>query len=70
MVRHVVVALLLVVLVFGSGIDYNVAQERHWPYPDYDEPDDHYERYVGEDMLLFGTVETIDRDDDCRRYRS
>lgn len=62
MERRFVLAILLVGLAVSAGVHYDAAEERHWPYPTGDQLYDDYERHVGEEALLFGTVRSVDRD--------
>lgn len=57
--RRVLLAAVLVGLVFGMGVHYDSAEEGQWPYPDTDRLAAEYDRYVGEQALLFGTVESV-----------
>jgi len=57
---RVTVAVLLVVVVAGSGVHYAAAEPTHWPYPTDDELTESYESAVGEQTLLFGEVQSIE----------
>lgn len=59
--RFGIVALLLIAL-FGFGVHEDATYEERWPYPTSDELDADYDQYVGDQTLLFGTVDTIDGD--------
>ncbi len=52
-------AVALVGLVFAMGVHYDSADEERWPYPDTDRLAAEYDQYVGEQALLFGTVESV-----------
>jgi hypothetical protein len=57
-------ALLIVLavgLVFGMGVHYESQYDDRWPYPDTDSLATDYESHVGEEVLLFGTVQSVDR---------
>lgn len=60
---RVVVAVLLLAVIAGSGVHYDVAEPTQWPYPTDDELAESYEPAVGEPALLFGEVQTIDTTD-------
>jgi len=58
-------ALLIVLavgLVFGMGVHYESQYDDRWPYPDSDSIATEYESHVGKQVLLFGTVQSVDRD--------
>ncbi|MFT4882023.1 MAG: hypothetical protein ACI9HI_002043 [Salinirussus sp.] len=57
--RRVLLAAVLVGLVFGMGVHYDSAEAGQWPYPDTDRLAAEYDQYVGEQALLFGTVESV-----------
>jgi hypothetical protein len=61
---RVFVAVLLLAVVAGAGVHYDVAEPTHWPYPTDDELADAYEPAVGERALLFGEVQSVDTTDD------
>lgn len=61
MVRHLVVALTLVGMAVAGGIHYDATYDEKWPYPTDEELSANYDEYVGEQTLLFGNVESIDR---------
>lgn len=61
MVRHLIVALVLLGVAVASGVHYDAMYDQTWPYPTEDELQDDYERYVGEQSLLFGDVKSINR---------
>jgi hypothetical protein len=57
-------ALLIVLavgLVFGMGVHYESRYDDRWPYPDTDSLATGYESHVSEEVLLFGTVQSVDR---------
>lgn len=61
MVRHLLVALALLSVAVASGVHYDAVYDQEWPYPTEDELHADYDEYVGEQVLLFGDVESIDR---------
>lgn len=62
-VVRVLVAVLLLVVVAGAGVHYDVAEPTHWPYPTNDDLADAYGPAVGEQALLFGEVQSVDATD-------
>lgn len=56
MVRHLLLAVALLGLVLTTGIHYDVAHERHAPYPSNGQIDRNYGQFVGEQVLFFGRV--------------
>ncbi len=61
MVRHLPVAFVLVALAVAGGVHYDAAEQRHRPYPTADQLYADYDAYVGEEALVFGTVESVDQ---------
>jgi hypothetical protein len=53
------VAVLLLGLVFAMGVHYGATAGEHWPYPSSDALAEDYDRHVGEQAFLFGTVESV-----------
>jgi len=43
------------------GVHYESQYDDRWPYPDTDSLATGYESHVGEEVLLFGTVQSVDR---------
>lgn len=60
MVRHLLVALALLSVAVASGVHYDALYDEKWPYPTDEALSTDYEEYVGEQVLLFGDVESID----------
>jgi hypothetical protein len=60
---RVLVAVLLVAVVAGAGVHYDIAEPTQWPYPTGNELADTYEPAVDEQTLLLGEVQSIDNDD-------
>jgi len=60
---RVFVAALLLAVVAGAGVHYDVAEPTHWPYPTDDDLAEAYEPAVGEPALLFGDVQSVDPTD-------
>lgn len=54
------ITVLAVGLVFGMGVHYDIAEDRHWPYPNEEQLAANYDALVGERTLLWGTVESVD----------
>lgn len=64
--------IVLVGLVFGMGLHAGTErpyEQRHWPYPTGEDIVTDYDRFVGEETLLWGTVQTVDRDDGTLQLR-
>lgn len=61
MVRHLLVALALVGVAVAGGVHYDALYDEKWPYPTDEGLSADYDEYVGEQVLLFGDVESIDR---------
>lgn len=59
--RHTRLVLVVVLIagVFAMGVHYEATYDSKWPYPDTDALAVEYEEYVGEQVFLFGTVETV-----------
>ncbi|NHN48701.1 hypothetical protein G9464_14015 [Halostella sp. JP-L12] len=57
-----VLALVLLGAVFGLCVHYDATEERRWASPTAEQVAADYEGQVGETALLFGTVESVDRD--------
>ena len=60
---------ILTVLVLASGVHYDAMEERHRTQPTTDEVLTAYDRHVGEETLLFGTVESVDADAETATIR-
>lgn len=58
--HRVTIALLLAGLLFGLGSYAEASEEARNQYPTPAELDTDYDRYVGQETLVFGTVERID----------
>lgn len=70
--RRVVGIVVLLGLVFGMGLHAGMDRpqsEQHWPYPDGDDIATDYDRFVGSETLLWGTVQSIDRVDGTATIR-
>ena len=63
-----VLALVLLGAVFGLCAHHDGATDR-WASPTAEEIDASYDRYVGETVLLFGTVEAVDEGADAATIR-
>lgn len=61
MVRHLLVALALLGVAVASGVHYDAVYDHKWPYPTDEELHADYEQYVGEQVLLFGDIVSIDQ---------
>lgn len=61
MVRHLLVGMALLGVAVTSGVHYDMMYDKKWPYPTEEELHANYEEYVGERVLLFGDVGSIDR---------
>lgn len=59
--RHLFVAFSLLSMAVASGVHYDAVYEQKWPYPTDDELSSNYKQYIGEQVLIFGDVESIDR---------
>ena len=51
------------------AVHYDAAYDDHWPYPTEDNLAESYDTHVGEQTLLFGTVETLDEGADTVHVR-
>jgi hypothetical protein len=60
---RVFVAVLLLAVVAGAGVHYDIAGQTHWPYPTNNELAEAYDPAVGEQALLFGEVQSVDATD-------
>lgn len=58
--RAVLISVLVIGLV-GLTVHFAVAYEQRQPYPSADSIDQAYEDYVGEDVLLYAEVTSVDR---------
>ena len=67
--RRVLVAVLLLGGVVGMGVHYDAAYEEHWPYPAADDLAESDDAHVGEQVRLFGTVESVDEQAGMIRIR-
>lgn len=56
------VALLLVVVLFGTFVHYDAVEDEHDPYPTEEALAEQYNAHGGERTLLFGTVQSIGND--------
>lgn len=63
------VAVLLLGAVAGMAVHYDAAYDDRWPYPTEDNLAESYDAHVGEQTLLFGTVETLDEGTQTARVR-
>lgn len=59
---RVAVAVLLVAVLFGASVHYEVAEPDHNPYPQEENLATDYDAHVGEQVLLFGTVKSVEDD--------
>lgn len=59
---RVAVAVLLVAVLFGSAVHYEVTEPDHDPYPQEEDLATDYDAHVGEQTLLFGTVQSVEDD--------
>jgi hypothetical protein len=50
---------LLVVVLFGTFVHYDAAEDEHDPYPAEEQLAQEYDTHVGERALLFGTVQSV-----------
>jgi len=57
---RVAAAGLLLVALLGLCVHYGAVADERGPYPTTDEIDENYGAYVGEDVLLFGDVLSVD----------
>ena len=55
---------LLGLLLVGMGSHYETSHEDHWPYPGGTELHTEYEKHVGEQTFLSGTVQSVDRENE------
>lgn len=61
---RVVLIVVLAGLVFGMGMHAGTErpyEQQHWPYPDGDDIAADYDRFVGSETLLWGTVQRVDQ---------
>jgi len=58
-VVRLVVIVALVAALFGLGVYADATEQDRWPYPTAETLDGNYGQYVGQETLLFGTVEEI-----------
>ena len=56
---RVLLAVVSVLSLLGLCIHYGATDDDRWPYPTAEQLDAEYERYVGEDVLLFGDVRSV-----------
>lgn len=61
---RVIGAVLLLAVVAGAGVHYDVVEPTQWPYPSNDDLAEAYDSAVGERALLFGEVQSVDATDD------
>jgi hypothetical protein len=62
--RRVGLIVVLAALVFGMGLHAGTDrsfEEQYWPYPEGDDIAADYDRFVGNETLLWGTVQRVDR---------
>lgn len=59
---RVAMAVLLVTVLFGSTVHYDMAEDDHDPYPQNEDLATDYDAHVGEQTLLFGTVQSVEND--------
>lgn len=59
--RFAVAAVCLAAL-FGLCVHYGGAYDENWPHPTGDQLRDDYDAYAGERVLLFGEVQSVDRE--------
>lgn len=53
-------AVLLVVVLFGTFVHYDAVEDEHHPYPAEERLAQEYDAHIGERALLFGTVQAVD----------
>lgn len=61
MIRKLLVSTVLVSIVLISGVHYDAAIGRHSPYPSDEQLATEYGEHIGEQTLVFGDVNSIDR---------
>lgn len=54
------VTVVLLVVLLGLGVHYGATYDENWPHPTGDQLQEEYDAYVGEQVLLFGEVQTVD----------
>lgn len=59
---RVAMAVLLVAVLFGTSVHYKVAEPDHDPYPQEEKLATDYDAHIGEQALLFGTVQSVEDD--------
>ena len=56
------VAVVCLTALFGLCVHYGATYDRNWPHPTGDQLRDDYDAYAGERVLLFGEVQSVDRE--------
>ena len=60
-VRAVIVVVLVMALL-GLCVHYGGTSDENWPHPTGDQLQDDYDAYAGDRVLVFGDVQSVDRD--------
>jgi hypothetical protein len=66
---RLVTAVVLLGLVFVSGVHYDTAEADHWPYPTPEELETAPDQHSDQRVFLFGTVERLDETAGTARIR-
>jgi len=66
---RILLILVLLVALVAMGVQYDATAGKHWPYPNAKQLSENYDRYVGEEVFLFGTVERINDQKQTARIR-
>ena len=56
------VAVLCLAALLGLCVHYGTTYDENWPYPTGDQLQEEYDAYAGERALLFGEVQSVDRE--------
>ncbi|NGM69541.1 DNA-binding protein [Natronolimnobius sp. AArcel1] len=66
---RLMVAVVLIVILGGLVVHHGITHDEHWPHPTGDELQEDYDAFVGEQVLLFGTVEERDSNSETTLVR-
>jgi len=62
-------SVLLIVLVIASGVHYATVWENQYPYPTNEDLKTAPDEYIGEEVFVFGTVESVDANSNTATIR-